>query len=193
VAEESFDPTTGEVAERVDDVTARPDWRVDSIGALEWAFERLADLEAEKADNEALEAAAVDRLRARVRQLNAKLDRGIAFFRGHIAVFAGDNRAELLGSGKKKSREFPRGKLAWRTTRGGLRVADEKELLTWALAQDPRLELVSMHPRPALGPIREHAAKAGIIPPGMAEEPPHDELSITAIGDELTKRSNGNE
>lgn len=167
------------------DPQVRGEWRVQNEGDLDFAFARLAHLEQEVATNEELGVRAIARVEERVRQLNAKADRGIKFFRFRIEEFARNNRDRILGGGKKKSRDYPNGRIAWRKRTGGLVVDDDAALLAWAQSQPMELGLVRIKEAPDLKAIQAFARAHNLVPPGMSERDAGEDVAITAIGTEL--------
>jgi phage host-nuclease inhibitor protein Gam len=192
VADETFNELTGELAEPFDAERA-PTWRIDSLGALDWALAKLAGIEREQDENGKLAEAAIFRVRAWLIKENSKLIASEAFFRGHVAAYANEHRAELLGDGKKKTRELPNGKLSWRRSGGGLKVVDEEMAIAWCRSEGLQ-KFVIQTPTLDLPGLRHWVSGGGVAPPGTERVPESDNLTITATGNELTtKRSNGNE
>lgn len=123
-------------------------WRVRDLSGLEWAFKQKAEADKEAAENLAraeAEVAELEReiavLRLRAENINKPLVKRAAYFESHIRVYAEQNRAELLGSGKRKSRKFLHGELAWKDRpEGHYRKLDgaenERALLAWAQQLD---------------------------------------------------------
>lgn len=168
-------------AERVDDVVAKPGWRIDSLGALEWALEMLADVERLDAETREMFDRAHARLERRQQELCSANERRIAFFRGHIAAFANERRPELLGKSKKKSRAFPYGSIAWRGVNGGLEVVDEATALAWCKEHGMVLTFV----RPDKDALREHFKATGEVPPGFELRQSEERIYIKTTTDAL--------
>lgn len=155
-------------------------WCVSDLTSADWALSRLADLEREQAENRALEAAAISRIKLKAELLNEKLGRGVAFFRSRIEAYAETHRAELLGGGKKKSRALLHGTIGWRKTGGGLEVKDEAALLAWAQSQPAESGVLRIKESPALDEIGKAFKRTGEIPPGMDVKPEVEKLIIDA-------------
>lgn len=122
-------------------------WRIRDLSGLEWAFKCKAEADKEAAENLARAETEVEelekeiaRLRERAAAINEPLVKRAAYFESHIRVYAEQNRAELLGSSKRKSRKFLHGELAWRAVRAGYRLEGspnaEKRLLGWAMNEE---------------------------------------------------------
>lgn len=158
-----------------DPTVASSTWRVENLGSADWALGRLKELEREIAQNEAIAAEAVRRLEARVQVLNDRAMRGVRFFRAKLLEYLLTHRAELLGTGKKKSRDLPHGRLGFRKAGGGLEVVDKEALLAWAQAQPVELELVRITEAPAIAAIKAHCEATQKVPPGMVLQPDVDE------------------
>lgn len=119
-------------------------WRIRDLSSLEWAFKQKAEADKEATENLAraeVEVAELEkeiaRLRERAASINEPLVKRAAFFESHIRVYAEQNRAEILGSGRRKSRKFLHGELAWKERKEGhYRMEKTPEakgrLLMWA-------------------------------------------------------------
>lgn len=186
-----------EVEEYVDEENeaVRAGWRVDSVSSLDWALARKAALEAEMETNEALVSEAIDRLQARLNELNDQAMRGVRFFDQRINEYAQANKEELLGGGKKKSRKLPHGTVGWRKSPGGLEVVDEAALLAWAQAQPVELALTRVEEKPNLKVIKAYAEdhsteEAAFIPPGTKVKEEVEKFYIEAEPVGLLKGGN---
>lgn len=155
-------------------------WTIDTLETLDWALSRVADLESEISENEAVAARAHAAVDMKTAQLNARAMRGAAFFRQQIAAYAQAHREELLKGGKKKSRNLLHGVVGWRSSGGGLEVTDREALLAWAKNQPAELGLLRVKLEPDLVAIKAHAKAHNLIPPGMQEKPEAEELKIEA-------------
>lgn len=162
---------------------AQDGWHIEDVGALDWALSRVAALQREIRENEAITEAAIARLKVRTATLNARAERGVAFFSGRIQEYAELHRAELLGGGKRKSRALPHGSVAWKKRGGQPVVTDDAKLLEWSIAQPPELGLCRLSWKPAWDIIKENVKKTGEIPPGVDIEPESETFKIEAIGD----------
>lgn len=167
------------------DPTAGPGWRITDLSTADWAFARVADLEQEISENEAVVSQAMARLEDRLKRMNDRAMKGVAFFRSQLEAYATANREQLLKGGKKKSRELAHGKFAWRKSGGGLVVKDEAALLAWAQSQPVELGLVRIKEEAAIANIKKHAAAKSLIPPGMTETEAAESLDIEATLPEL--------
>lgn len=154
------------------------DWRVKDLVDADWALRRLGELEKEVADNKRIEAADILRVKARTAKLNATAARGVAFFESHLRAYADAHRAELLGSGKKKSRSLQHGSIGWRKTGGKLKVVDAEALLDWARGQPVEENLVRTKEEPAIDEIKRFMKNTGELPPGAELEPEGEEIHL---------------
>lgn len=170
--------------------SARPGWHIDSIASLDWAMGRMAALQREIAQNNAILEANVARLHARTAKLNEAAARGVSFFDGRVRDYAEQHRAELLGGGKRKSRKMLHGVIAWRKTGGGFKANDKDALLAWALTQPVELGLVRMKEEAAWDKIKERCSVTGEMPPGVDTEPEGETFKIETLSMEA---ANGNE
>lgn len=182
----THDPVTGEVAEPFDAEVA-PSWRIDGLGTLDWALAKLAGIEREQEQNRELAEAARNRVDTWLLAQNKKLDQSAAFFRGHITAYANEHKAELL-TGKKKSRDLPNGKVAWRKVGGRVRVVDGPTAIRFCEAEGLK-SFVKYEPRLAVDELLHWLSGLSELPPGTGCEivPEEDRLTITATGNELTK------
>ena len=150
-------------------------WHVESLVDADWALKRICDLEREIAENQAIEAANIERIRARTATLNERAERGVRFFTAAIQAWAERHRAELC-PGKKKSRALAHGSIGWRQTGGGLSVTDEAKLLEWAKAQPKEWGVLRVKEEPALGVIQKVCEASGEVPPGTEPKEKRDEF-----------------
>lgn len=163
-----------------EDESVREGWEVRDLSSLDWALSRIADLEAERAENEQLKQEAIARIEAKAEKLNRSVDHGLAFFRSRVAVYAHTHRAELLKGGKKKSRKLPHGTIQFKKVGGGYEVTDAEALLAWARQQPAEAEVLRIREEPALAAIKKHVESTGEVPPGLEERPESEEIRITA-------------
>ncbi len=201
-AEKLQAPLPPEIAEYRDesDPEVAGGWTITGLGHADWALQRLGECEAEGRAAEAQYQRSVERLARRRDLLQARAARGVAFFTYKLLEYANRARKEILGSGKKKSRDFLHGTIAWRKHGGRLKVKDKDALQAWieTLSEgDPR---VRVKKEPAMKEIQERyaadeakaadAAKRGgpddldvvvVIPPGMEWDPVRDEPDVSAI------------
>lgn len=159
-------------------------WEIDSLATADWALSRIADLEQEIAENDAVLEEHIARLRAKNDALNARAQRGMEFFTWHLQRWAEMNRETLLKGGKRKSRALHHGSIGWRKRPGGLQVIDSSTLLAWAEKQPAELGLVRYTAAPAVREIREWVEKQEeleSLPPGLEVVEPKDEFVVKAV------------
>jgi phage host-nuclease inhibitor protein Gam len=162
-------------------------WRISSLGELDWVLERLADIERQEEEALRLEREAIDRIEVRMAKVHERLERDRLFFEAQATLYAEEHKAALLGKGKRKSRDLPHGRIAWRSRAGRLVVEDEDTLLTWALAQAPQLvRFRSALDRVALAALVKETP--AIIPPGTRWEPEQDTMHIEPATEALARR-----
>lgn len=151
----------------VEDVEEAPaEWRIKDTSDADWALRRLAELRRETDENNAIAAKRIEEISRRTDALNAKAMRGIAFFESHLSVWANENRATLLGSGKGKFRDLPSGRIGWRKQPERIKSADPKAVLEWARIQPPELEVVRYKEEVAMDAIKRNYEATGELPPG---------------------------
>lgn len=169
-AQEPLDPST------LADVGA---WVVASIRDLEFALECIGESRAEMDSIDAQQADAFARIKARADMLKEKALRRVTYFEGRAAEYLEAHRSEIL-IGKKKSREFIGGKVAWRAKGGRLIVTNKDELAAWLTTQDdPTLMRVTV--APDMKALQDMAHTKGIVPPGTDWDPERDELHIESV------------
>lgn len=173
VEQEAFQDST--------DPAVKQGWAIANIGDLEWAMQRLGDLEAEAAENEAALADAHKRLDARAAELAAKVNRGIGFFRASVLRYMEAHRNELLKGGARKSRTLLYGTLGWRTAGGRLKVVDKDALTTWLMSQPVELGLARVKVEPDMRALQAHCLKLGKIPPGTELEAEREAPYVKAV------------
>jgi phage host-nuclease inhibitor protein Gam len=162
------------------DPAVRGPWAIDSLGSADWSLSRLAECEAEAAEIDRQAEAAIAKIRKRADELKAKAARGAAFFSYKLLAFAETHRATLLGSSKKKSRDFIHGRIAFRKKGGRLVVKDKDALLAWLATQPVEAGLYRMKLEPEMRAIQEQFKTAGEIPPGCDFEPEFEDVVIEA-------------
>lgn len=162
------------VAEAPEDAPAG--WAVRSVGEADWALERIARARLELTELDAQYAAAVQRLAERRDALKREPLRTVAFFEGHLRMWAEEQKATIC-SGRKKSRAFLNGRLGWRARPVRLVVQDTAALEAWAAQQGlTRLEV-------DMPQVREHARRTGEVPPGCDTAGGEDEFYV-AVGED---------
>jgi phage host-nuclease inhibitor protein Gam len=152
-------------------------WAPKSIRDVEWALECVAESEAEIASIDEQLSDLIARATARAEKLKASAANRVAFFKGRVAEFAENHKAELL-IGRTKSRQFLSGTVAWRRKPAKLVVTDKDALAKWLETQDPSLFRVTVAPE--MRALQELTTTTGIVPPGTDYEPERDELTVKA-------------
>jgi phage host-nuclease inhibitor protein Gam len=155
-------------------------WAIRTPADADWALSRIGHLQREQQENEAMLREAVARLEARVATLNGRLQHGVRFFEWKLGLYARDNREAIVGTGKKKSRNYLHGRIGWRKKGGGLKVVDEAALLKWCQEQPPEAGVLRITEAPALKAVKELVEKTGELPPGVEQEDERDELYFDA-------------
>lgn len=179
-------PMSEEIAAYEDehDPAVRGAWQIDSLGSADWALARLAECEAEAAEIDRQAAATIERVRKRAEELKAKAARGAAFFSYKLLAFAETHRATLLGTSKRKSREFIHGRLQFRKKGGRLVVKDKDALCEWLALQPVEAGLYRMKLEPEMRAIQDAFKARGEIPPGCDYEPEFEDIEIKASAPE---------
>ena len=156
-------------------------WQIENLPSFDWALARLAECEAEAAEIDRQERAAIERVKARAAELRAKAERGAGFFRFKLLEGAERHRTLLLGTAKKKSREFIHGRIAWRSKPERLVVEDAKALEAWLWEQPVERGLYRTKIEPEMAAL-QYLAKHGEIPPGckVSIEPETIKIEATA-------------
>jgi phage host-nuclease inhibitor protein Gam len=158
-------------------------WRIEDLASADWALRRLAECEAEIDEIVSQAAAAVKRIEERRDALTAKEQRGGAFFHFKLTEYAERKRGELL-HGKKKSREFLHGKIAYRTKPERLEVTDPAALEAWLLAQPVEAGLYRMKVSPEMRALQDRFKTTGEVPPGMDVVPESESITVEAVAPE---------
>lgn len=159
----------------------REGWHVQTLEDADWCLRRIAELEAEAAENARVAETNILRIQARAVMLNDRSVRGVEFFTMRLREYAEAHRAELLRGGKKKSRTLVHGSIGWRKVGGTLKVSDPDELLAWAQAQPVELELVRITEAPAVAQIQKYFKATGEVPPGVEFVEETEEFQVKPI------------
>lgn len=159
-------------------------WSIGNVAELDWAMKRLAEFRKMVAQNNAVEAANIARVKAVTQRLNESMAGDIAFFSGQIEQYVRANRLALIGSGKKKSRTFVHGTVAFRKSGGHPVITDKELLFQWAMSQPVEANVIRLKTELAWDTIKSMVEKTtGEIPPGVDIEPETESFKIEAIGD----------
>ena len=159
-------------------------WQIETVTSADWALQRLAECEAEAAEVDRQAEAAIERIRKRAAELKLRASRGAGFFRFKLTEYAETHRSALLGTGKKKSRDFVHGRIGWRQHKGKIVVQDAAALETWLLEQPVEAGLYRTKVEPEKRALTEWFEKTDTLPPGCVYEPGREELTITAVAPE---------
>lgn len=170
-------------AEEADELGApmAPAWRVRHLEALNYALQRMGELEREIAENTAMAEEAKRRIDQRLEQLNRSVQWLTEFYRQRVTEYCESNRTELLGHGKKKSRKLIHGTVQWRATPEQFDIVNEDAALAWALEQveqDPTLDFVELKPRLRRAALLTHIRTTGELPPGVQRRPPEERFYV---------------
>jgi len=164
--------------------TVQVGWQIDSLDSLDWALLRKGECEAEVAAIEAQYTAAVTRLRAHADALVRKARRGAGFFTFKIGEYAEAHRSDLLGHGKRKSRDLLHGRIGWRSKGERLVVEDKEALAAWLAAQPIESGLARVTLAPDMRALQDLLKRTGEIPPGCVVEPESETLHIESVAPE---------
>lgn len=161
----------------------RPDirqgWTPATLTDADFALRRIAECQQQLADVDALEAAAIEQIRARCEKLR-KAPRGLAaFFESSLKAYMARERGTLL-KGKAKSRGFVYGTLGWRAHKEKLAVTDKAALQAWLDELPEGSPLVRVKREPNMDALKEHLATTGEIPAGCELVPASDDPYVTA-------------
>jgi phage host-nuclease inhibitor protein Gam len=149
------------------------------LSGYEFALRCAGESQAAIAAWEAAAKAAHDAIDARLADLKAKEEPRIAFFMGRVAEAAERDKDTLL-LGKKRSREFLAGKVAWRRKPAKV-VIDDRAALVDYLTKNGDPDLVRVKVEPDLKAIQDRFAKDGVLLPGTSFESERDELSVEPL------------
>jgi phage host-nuclease inhibitor protein Gam len=159
-------------------------WQIETLQSADWALARMAECEAEAAEIDRQAKAAIERVKARAEELKAKSARGAGFFRFKLLAYAERHRTAILGTGKKKSRDFMHGRISWRAKPERIVVEDPGALEAWLLAQPPEEGLYRVKLEPEMRALQERFKETGEIPPGCDYEHEHEDIKIEASAPE---------
>jgi phage host-nuclease inhibitor protein Gam len=162
----------------------RGGWAIENLPSADWALARLTECESESDEIDRQAKAAIQRIRTRADELKAKAAKGAGFFRHKLTEYAVRHRADLLGSGKRKSREFVHGKIAWRSKPERLVVDDPAALEAWLLAQPVEDGLYRMKVEPEMRVLQERLKSGGEVPPGCRIHLEPETITVTAAAPE---------
>jgi len=155
-------------------------WEIASPGDADWALSVVAESDAEVAEIERQALAAIARVEARRDALTAKAARRGNFFRFKLAAYAQAHRAAILGTGRRKSRDYVHGRISWRAKPERLVVEDAAALEAWLVAQPVERGLYRMKVEPEMRAIQALYAEHGECPPGCGIKVEPETISITA-------------
>ena len=146
---------------------------------FDWAFERLAQCQAEaRAIDEQYEAW-LKRAQQRRDELKERAMRGVGFFESRIKMGAQAAR-EFLLKGKTKTAAFLHGSVSWRRLGGRLTVSDPKALAEWLATQPVELGLWRQEIKPEMKALQEHCKATGEVPPGTVWGEEYEECYVKA-------------
>ena len=179
-----LDPMPPELAtyEDAENPEVRGPWRIETIQSADWALARMAELQAEAEQVDAMRDAAIRRIEEKAEAMKAKIARGVSFFGFKLLEYGQRNKKALLGGGKKKSRAFLHGSIGWRTKNKGGRLAveDAKALEAWLVLQPVDAGFYRQKIEPEMKALQAQFQADGVIPPGCRVEEEIDEPYVKA-------------
>ena len=146
---------------------------------FDWAFERLAQCQAEVDAVDEQYDAWLKRAQKRRDELKDRAMRGVHFFEGRIKLGAQAAR-EFLLRGKTKTANFLHGSVSWRRLGGRLTVTDPKALAEWLATQPVESGLWRQELKAEMRALQEHAKTTGEIPPGCVWGDEFEECYVKA-------------
>jgi phage host-nuclease inhibitor protein Gam len=149
-------------------------WAIETVQSADWALLRKGECEAEIADIDAMEKAAISEIRQRAARLRERAERGVRFFEFKLVEWMEKNRATIV-HGKKKSRPLLHGTVGWRAKPERLEVVHPDMLMAWLAAQPVESGLYRVTLEPEMRAIQERFKTSGEIPPGCEIRPERDE------------------
>jgi len=166
-------------------------WQITTLTSADWALARLAECHAEQDEIDKQAAESIRRIKERAEALKAKAARGVGFFRFKLIAWAEARRADILGGGKKKSRDFLHGRIGWRTKAGRLQVENDKALAEWLATQPIESGLYRQKLVPEMKALQAACQRDGIIPPGCTYVTEHEDIyvDVSDITSAITKET----
>lgn len=155
-------------------------WYPKTLADFEWVLARKAEAEAEVAEVERQEKAAVDAIRARGAAIKAGPQREAGWWTSLAETWAKTNRDEVV-RGKKKTRSFLSGSVAFRATAERLEVEDEAAVKAWLASLPEGSPLVRIKREPVMAEVQAQFQATGEIPPGFKHTPEGETLKVTAV------------
>lgn len=117
----------------------KPEFRVTDEASAEWVLEKILNAEADAAREQIKLNAVKERLEANIKASKARAEFFTTKYANDLEDFA---RTQLEGA-KTRTLKLTWGSLSFRTTKGGLRVADPEKALAWAKDNAPEAVKVS--------------------------------------------------
>lgn len=162
----------------------------DNIEAADWQLRRLARLRRLMAENDALAAVEIERVRAWVAGENARLERQATFYEQALTAF----HAQLLdGDPKRKTINLPAGSLKARKHPDSVVVLDAEQFVAWALDERPELVRTKVEPNKSeikrllsVGPLADDVdpghvlvdPTSGVTAPGVVLTPGETSFTV---------------
>jgi phage host-nuclease inhibitor protein Gam len=146
------------------------------LSGYEFAFRCAGESQAAVASWQEAARQAHAAIDARLAELVAREEPRITFFLGRIAEAAARDKDVLL-LGKKRSREFLAGKVAWRKKSARLVIEDRAALMDF-LTKDGDPALVRVKYEPEIKAIQARFEKDGVLLPGTSFESEKDEMTV---------------
>lgn len=145
---------------------------------LEYQLERIAELEKAMAQNEAVVAQAMERLKLRHEKVQEPLRNEKERLEAAVRGYAEVHRKALL-VGKRKSRALPAGKVGWRWKPEKLEVLQKGALHVWAEER----HFIRTVEEPDMKAIRDYFQRTGEVPEGCEVRPPEETFYVSTAED----------
>jgi phage host-nuclease inhibitor protein Gam len=158
-------------------------WRPDTESDADYCLRRRAEMQAHIDEVARQFEAATARLLARKDELTEREQRGVAWFTSLLTDYAERNRSTLL-QGKRKSRDFLHGRIAFRSSAERLEVVDKDALADWLAQQPVESGLYRVEVKPEMKALQDRYRETGEVPPGCGIKPASETVVVESIAPE---------
>jgi uncharacterized membrane protein len=158
-------PTLHDYLDQQEEVT-QEGFRVDTEEKANWALRKLRKIEEQRAENNALAEAEIEKINAWADESNMKADRDVEYFQGLLMKYAADRRKD---DPKFKSLKLPNGKFGFRKSQPKFHYEDHQ--LLESLKASGKTDLIKVKESPDKATIKKKYTVHGdsLIDPDSGE------------------------
>jgi len=166
--------------ESSEEIAAKGPWQIEGPDSCDWALGKLAEARAQVAEIERQAEAARAVIESRRAAILRRIGGEVAFFESAILTYAQTHRADIV-NGKRKSKDYLHGRIAFRAKAGRLVIEDAAALAAWLDTRSIEEGLSRVKTEPVKAALDAYFERTNDLPPGCKYELPTESITAETV------------